>query len=591
MGRFIVICQLKKITERLTSKLLFSLVLLTVAALTPTVSLACSDCEYEACVWKACACFPKSGCILPKPLNDVLVAVVPPPRLVVTTFEKAVEDIGKTIAKAFDDTVRTIDKAGKDVERNVDKAGKDTEGEFQRFGLELESAGRGIGKYVEGQKKIFSEIDLAVQRTREGKVIDALWHAALSPIVVQEHSASEAVLESAYLRAIGQTAATAYGGPQGAAAYAAWITYKQTGDPSLALRAGLITGASAWLNGQAAQIPDTAKRVLVTAAIGGTVVAAAGGSEAAVKEAFLQAGAMVIIQDGYKRYTTHKMDPTSSSDVPAYCISAIQTGCTPLPDGAILEKDAQGNLLKVDMTKVDPKVPAVGKKDHTALFQEKHPAMVATSKIPGMQAMAVFHDQWAVDWNMGALSTPATILPAIVVTYMGFGAPYYENVRSTVVESVLNGSNAGNGLTDVSAPTKRGSSVQSLVRFGQGGSVELAVTQYRRRSDTALWCGGPNGKNLFKQKKKLGSIEIETHHCIAKRLGGIVFDRPNYDIDAAALVTVTIAGKEQHICSSLFVPEACDGVAERYVEANATNVSVWYRAEGRAIRNLGSSKP
>jgi hypothetical protein len=44
---------------------------------------------------------------------------------------------------------------------------------------------------------------------------------------------------------VGQVAATAYGGPGGAAAYAAWYAYRATGgDAETALRVALITGAT-----------------------------------------------------------------------------------------------------------------------------------------------------------------------------------------------------------------------------------------------------------------------------------------------------------------------------------------------------------
>ena len=45
--------------------------------------------------------------------------------------------------------------------------------------------------------------------------------------------------------------------------------------------------------------------------------------------------------------------------------------------------------------------------------------MIALAKVPGMNAMALFHDRWAVSWEMDAFTTKATIAPAIVLTYLG----------------------------------------------------------------------------------------------------------------------------------------------------------------------------
>ena len=50
--------------------------------------------------------------------------------------------------------------------------------------------------------------------------------------------------------------------------------------------------------------------------------------------------------------------------------------------------------------------------------------------------MAVFHDNWAIDWNMKYLTIP-TIVPAIVITYIGTEAPFQEFLKETAVEVAL----------------------------------------------------------------------------------------------------------------------------------------------------------
>ena len=61
--------------------------------------------------------------------------------------------------------------------------------------------------------------------------------------------------------------------------------------------------------------------------------------------------------------------------------------------------------------------------------------MTGVSRIPGMNAMSVFHDQWAISWDMNTFQSQATIAPAVVLTYIGTGAPAYDLIQKTNVES------------------------------------------------------------------------------------------------------------------------------------------------------------
>jgi hypothetical protein len=109
------------------------------------------------------------------------------------------------------------------------------------------------------------------------------------------------------LSTVGSVAASVYGGPQGAAVYAAWLTYHQTGDIDMAVRVGIIAGASSFANGQAftmatGTVTDSIKRAAVVEAIGGAPAAAAGGDRDAINTAFLRGDAAILVQDGYKSY-------------------------------------------------------------------------------------------------------------------------------------------------------------------------------------------------------------------------------------------------------------------------------------------------
>jgi hypothetical protein len=408
--------------------------------------LACPDNQYEyceerclfgKCITLGCVCLPKIGGDVGKVGEDAKQGV----NNAAKEVEKGYKNLSKEGAIAVDNLVKTIEKGGKDFVYNHAKSAEDIKAEIGRAGKDTEQAVAAIGRYIERQANSTIEAHKkAIDRVREGKVIDAIWHLGLDPIRATSDNTAAAVTESSVLNTVAQVAATAYGGPQGAAAYAAWLTYQQTGDISLAVKVGVLAGASSYAMSQAGAMPtdsayEVAKKTIVTGAIGGTAVAAAGGNEDAVKDAFLKAGAMVVVQDTFQRTTGHPLSGKASEGEP-YCLTVSTTDCAP-PGNAYI-RNADGSLVldergvpKLDMSKLDPNRPAVGLKDPNAFFNEKNPVMKGVSKVPGMNGMAVFHDQWALKWEMGALTTPASIVPAVVLTYWGLGAPYYESLQKT----------------------------------------------------------------------------------------------------------------------------------------------------------------
>jgi hypothetical protein len=109
-------------------------------------------------------------------------------------------------------------------------------------------------------------------------------------------------------------------------------------------------------------------------------------------------------------------------------------------------RDEKGDILfddkgnpKVDVTKTDPLRPHVGtwaKAEDTPLIGagERSASMTAVSRVPGMNAMAFFHDTWSVAWDMNAFTNGATIVPAVVLTYTGTGAPFYDKIQESAAK-------------------------------------------------------------------------------------------------------------------------------------------------------------
>ena len=296
--------------------------------------------------------------------------------------------VNPLMQKATNDAIWNTTKALKDISANLDKAGKDAESEVQRAGRDMEQFINASSNYAQGVVKgKVTGANRALTRMREGKVIDALWHQATDNLVTHSDSAAAAAQESSILRTVGSVASSVYGGPGGAAAYAAWLAYYQSGgDVNLALRVGIISGATSYAMAGAGTIPtrdavgnlvvgDIAKRAAVTGAIGGLAVAAAGGDENAVRDGFLRAGAMVLIQEGYRTYTKHplseqdqdgKPSGLKASNGPAYCTSSAIDCRTP-PEGAA--KIENGKFIGWDQSKLDPSAPHVGNSFDVGLTQ------------------------------------------------------------------------------------------------------------------------------------------------------------------------------------------------------------------------------
>jgi hypothetical protein len=290
----------------------------------------------------------------------------------------------------------------------------------------MERQAQGVGETLSDAEK----------RAREGKFVDAIWRLGTDPTKRTEENAAKLAQEGSLVNALAQVAAWVYGGPQGAAAYAAWYTYRATGDVEMALRVGVMVGATSVATGAAGEMPtgtagELAKKAAVTGAIGGIGVAASGGDEDAIYEGFLRSGGMVLVQDGYKEYTGHDIEARGAKGK-SYCVATLNADCSPPPEAYIRNSDGtiafdSSGQPKVDMQYLEARRPHVGMisaKDATGavheLMEEGGAVMDFTAKvIPVTTAGSVLHDQWAIQWDMNRATNLATIAPVMVMTYYG----------------------------------------------------------------------------------------------------------------------------------------------------------------------------
>jgi len=219
-----------------------------------------------------------------------------------------------------------------------------------------------------------------------------------------------------------------------------------------ALRAGVLAGAASEAFSAAGEMPavhveQVAQKAIVIGAIGGLGVAAAGGNKEDVQKGFLMAGGMVVAQAIYENSTNMKQPDGQASVSTGYCMKAAPgTSCSPdlkaylrEADGS-LRTDANGDFV-TNVRETDHMISHVGLNERDSStpllgLGERSGLMTAASKIPGVNAMAYFHDAWTQDAQMTGLPMVITIIPATVLTYTATGAPYFNFIEQTAADSL-----------------------------------------------------------------------------------------------------------------------------------------------------------
>ncbi len=450
-------------------------------ALTRSV-FACPDCEEEKCVpLLGCACVPKIGCTvsIPTPGTTTRGSVIPTPTVpflppaVQREIERSGNDVSRnvekfgndtltTMTKANMDTVRTLEKAGGDLVATVQKAGSDTvttvhkaandatatyvkawrdAGEQAKSTFnDVVEAGQAVARFVSNRAKAYPGMfENADKRLRDGKVIDSMWGLATEPAQTSEEHFAKATQDSKLLNTAAHAVATAYGGPAGAAAYAAWATYRATGNADLALRAAVLSAVTSQAGSNVSSLPSGAaseaiKKAALAGAAGGIAVAAAGGDEQAIKDGFLKSAGAVVIQAGTDNVKAYSPKAKDAYDA-VQCISAKDVDCL---SNTTYARDLQGKLLydadgnpRIDPKKLDPKLET-GK---WSGIDTRSPAgkavafMTQISKLPKAEAIPIMQNQWVLTWTLGKPGPLEHNRPTVVLTYVGNNPPFRSNVE------------------------------------------------------------------------------------------------------------------------------------------------------------------
>lgn len=363
---------------------------------------------------------------------------------------KAAGNVVTAAGDAVKDVVTTVVKGGEDVVKETDRFRRKSFAEGARASVNLMDAGTAVARFAVRQAT--NPIDIAEQtvvRVREGKIADAFFHAAYDPIKLAEKDAFAATQESKLVAIGGSAAASYFGGPGGAAAFAAWQSYRASGGAvDQALAAGIIAGARAAALDQVGEMPSRGvnaelEKMVVAGAVGGIAAAAEGADADGVRNAFLMNGGLMLVQDGWRGMRAGNFGmphtpnspggrpdviadarggPAAAGDTPdPVCVAAIVAACPRLDTLLVVTADSAYGWRDQRMLPSDPKIgDTVVVRPTTYAIQEPY-------SVPGMTAVALVKDTWVVSWMGGAFTSRPELPPLVVLTYVGT-KPLYEGV-------------------------------------------------------------------------------------------------------------------------------------------------------------------
>ncbi len=204
--------------------------------------------------------------------------------------------VGEQWASLLTSTEINKNELGEAVKETWSKAVKDSQ-----VGNEISNATASITHFI------ISEVNDTKQTAsnssklmNNGKLLNGLWYLSTDMIKNTDNNLATAVQESELINTLAKITATSYAGPQGAAAYASWYSYKETKNPETALKVGIMSGVS---NAGFSPISDPVsisqllKNNIITGVMAGLSAAVSGGDANSVKEAFLKVTETGFIKD------------------------------------------------------------------------------------------------------------------------------------------------------------------------------------------------------------------------------------------------------------------------------------------------------
>lgn len=238
----------------------------------------------------------------------------------------------------------------------------------------------------------------AAARAREQQLVQSLWLSGTRDDTRDQLAAERIARGATFANATAQLADSVYGGPPGAAAYAAWWAFRQPDTSAQqALRVGLLAGGGLWDTAVAADghrgSVDEVQRTTLAAALGGLVIAAAGGDEQALRALFFDRGAALLLRDGEQ----------------IYCLSARVQCQKPLVSALIIQG---GQAVGWAIEHLQPATSPVG----TAFAPMAQADSAAVPPLPRAQGAMALEDGWIISWQIAKGVENGVLYPGLVMS-------------------------------------------------------------------------------------------------------------------------------------------------------------------------------
>ena len=340
----------------------------------------------------------------------------------ITQTAKEIDRGAKRVAKEVD---RTVERITEDAERNFENIAKETKRGVDNIGEGIAVAGEASFKLAEAGLE--AQVS-AVRSLAKGDLEDAAQAVSVDLLRAADDIAADAVVESSALRLVGQVAASAYGGPAGASAFAGWYGYHASGgDWDAAAKGAAITLVSSGVSYGVEMIPGDAGMTIsgaarvVSSGVGSAgVVALAGGDAEAVRNGFLMGSVTAAASETYRSTTGIKMSGEVATEGPMGKDPAVP----------ITRLNPNVSHVGLDVPKLGIPGEGILNKASYYLAQEQSPLMQGVAKVPGMNRMAYFHDRWMQTTTVSVAGwVQATIPPAMAISYVATGVPLAQHIQ------------------------------------------------------------------------------------------------------------------------------------------------------------------
>lgn len=232
-----------------------------------------------------------------------------------TSWEKKLKPLadvaGEKWASLMTSTTVNSEKLKEAISETWSMVLKDT-----KAGKEVSDVSAAISNFISNEISDTAEsASHSAKLIEDDKLVDGIWYLSTHLAIDTNDNLAKAVQESELLNTLGKITATSYGGPQGAAAYASWYAFKETNNPEIALKMGIMSGASnaGFSPIESESLSQSLKKNIISGVMAGLSAAVAGEDEKSIKDVFLNSTLLGLKQSNSTNSADKKSEPMQES--------------------------------------------------------------------------------------------------------------------------------------------------------------------------------------------------------------------------------------------------------------------------------------